>query len=959
MSIRSPDRPENALAAGCRALTDPDPAFLDAPVVIERLQTDPARGLTTQEAARRLVVVGANDIASVPPVPAWKKLVAQFHSPLIYLLLIALIASLAVWVVEGGTGWPVDAVVIGVILVLNAALGYVQEARAERAVDALARMTAATATVVRDGAERKVPARELVPGDVLLLAEGDAVPADARLLSTVRLQVSEAALTGRSEPVLKDATAPTQPAELGDKVDMVFKGTAVTKGVGRAVVTATAMATQTGQIAGLVRTVDNEATPLQREVARASRLLGTAVLAIAVVVIATILVVFGIHSAADVVTAVLLGVSLAVAAVPEGLPAIMSVVLALGMRRMASQNAIVKELSSAETLGAASVVCSGKTGTLTTGEMTIVRVVTPVGEATVTGAGYRPEGRLERGGVALQEGDELWRQTALVLAVGSVDGDARPQEHDGRWTIQGDPVAAAFQVAEMKIGGTRRFHRLGDAASTAEHNVTTALASDGEKSGTTALVMTGEPDVVLDYCTHVQTGDRPAPLDDSMRATIRGDAERLTRDALHAMAVAYRWLEPADDRSDPDGLDRDLVYLGMVGITDPPRPEAAAAIANAHRAGVRVMMITGDHPRAAARIARELGIEDRESAVSGAELAALDDEQLRETVRRHSLYTQVNPVDKLRIIDALQAEHEIVAVTGEGINDAPALKSADIGIAMGRTGTDVAREAANMILADDNFATIVGAIREGRGIFSNIKKSLRYLLSSNMGEVLTVFFGVVLAGVIGLSQGHTVALPLLATQILWINLLTDGAPALAMGVDPQTEEVMNRPPRAKSDRIIDGRMWNNIIVIGAAVAAATLVAIHLYVPSGPMPSSIDTARTAGFTVLVVTQLFNTINARSDTQSAFHRFFANGWLWAAIALSALLQVAVVQLPFLNTAFTTTPLSLSQWLTCIALSSTVLWVSECRKLILRYVERRRAMSSVIASTSAGPGIPQSGL
>jgi Ca2+-transporting ATPase len=912
MSIPSPDRRDGTLSV-VGALTDPDPALLDAPTVVERLRTDPVRGLTTEEAARRLVGVGPNTVESVPPVPTWQKLVAQFRSPLIYLLLAALMASLAVWAVEGAGGWPVDAVVIGVILVLNAALGYVQEARAEHAVDALAKMTAAAATVVRDGVERGVPASELVPGDVLLLAEGDAVAADARLLSSAGLEVSEAALTGQSEPVVKDAGVLSEPAALGDKLDMVFKGTAVTKGVARAVVTATAMATQTGQIAGLVRTVGNAETPLQREVARASRLLGIAVLAIAVMVIATIFLVFGIHSAGDVITAVLLGVSLAVAAVPEGLPAIMSVVLALGMRRMASHNAIVRELSSAETLGSASVVCSGKTGTLTTGEMTIVRVVTPVGEVVVTGAGYRPEGRLQHDGVPLEEGSELWRQTALVLGGG---GDATLQHENGQWTVQGDPVEAAFLVAQTKLGM--------------------------RQCPPTAPAEKGDPDAVLDHCACLRIGDRLAPLDDPMRATIRATAERLTRDALHPVAVAYRSLDvatPRDGGGSPDGSERELAYAGMVAITDPPRPEAAAAIASAHRAGVRVVMITGDHPREAARIARELGIEAEESAVSGAELATLDDEQLRETVRQHSQYTQVDPRDKLRIIDALQAEHEIVAVTGEGINDAPALKSADIGIAMGRTGTEVAREAANMILADDNFATIVQAIREGRGIFSNIKKSLRYLLSSNMGEILTVFFGVVLADAIGLTQGHTVVLPLLATQILWINLLTDGAPALAMGVDPQTEEVMSRPPRSVSDRVIDGRMWNNIIVIGAAVAAATLVAIRLYVPGGPMPSSLETARTAGFTVLVITQLFNTLNARSETQTVFHGFFANGWLWAAIALSALLQVAVVQLPFLNKAFTTEPLSLSQWLVCTALASTVLWVSEFRKLILRRVDARR--------------------
>ncbi len=877
------------------ALLDPDPALLDATAVVEKLRTDPQAGLTAVEAARRLVVVGANDIESVPPAPAYRKLLAQFRSPLIYLLLAALIASLAVWAVEGADGWPVDAVVIAVILVLNALLGYAQEERAERAVGALARMAATSATVIRDGGHCIVPAAAVVPGDVLLLAEGDAVAADARLLSSAGLEVSEAALTGLSEPVLKDARTLPEPAALGDRADMVFKGTAVTRGAGRAVVTATGMATQTGQIAGLVRTVDHEPTPLQREVARASRLLGIAVLVIAVVVIATIVVVFGIHNAHDAVTAALLGVSLAVAAVPEGLPAIMSVVLALGMRRMAGQNAVVKELSSAETLGSASVVCSGKTGTLTTGELTVVRVVTPLGEVKVTGAGYRPEGRLERGGAALDEGDPVWRQAALVLDAGAeAGGVAALEERDGRWSVGGDPVQAAFLVARGKLG-------------------------DGVRQAP-AAVTTGDPDEVLGRCAYLRAGDRLTPLDDPARAAIRCDAERLARDALHAVAVAY-------------ASNGGLVYLGMVGITDPPRPEAAAAIAEARRAGVRVVMITGDNPQAAARIARQLGIEDSESAVSGAELATLDDGQLRETVRLHSQYTQVGPADKQRIIDALQADHEIVAVTGEGINDAPALKKADIGIAMGRTGTDVAREAANMILADDNFATIVQAIREGRGIFSNIKKSLRYLLSSNMGEIFTVFFGVVLAGAVGLAQGDTVALPLLATQILWINLLTDGAPALALGVDPQTEEVMSRPPRALSDRVIDARMWNNIVVIGAAVAAATLLTIRLYAPGGPLPSSLDTARTAGFTVLVIAQLINAINARSETRSAFHRFFANRWLWAAIGLSALLQVAVVQLPVLNTAFTTTPLSLSQWLVCIAVASTVLWVSEIRKLILR--------------------------
>ena len=384
-------------------------------------------------------------------------------------------------------------------------------------------------------------------------------------------------------------------------------------------------------------------------------------------------------------------------------------------------------------------------------------------------------------------------------------------------------------------------------------------------------------------------------------------------------------------------MEHDLVYTGMVGIIDPPRQEAAEAIAEAHRAGVRVMMITGDHPRTAARIARDLGITEHEPvAVSGLELDRLDDEDFRETVRRRSVYARVTPQHKLRIVDALQADREVVAMTGDGVNDAPALKSADIGIAMGRTGTEVTKEAAKMILADDDFATIVHAIREGRGIFLNIQKFLRYLLSSNMGEVLTVFFGVVLAGVIGLAEdGGGIALPLLATQILWINLLTDSAPALAMGVDPETDDVMSDPPRSPHQRVIDGRMWVGVVLVGLTMAVAVLATLDLYLPGGLIEGSetLDTARTAGFTVLVLAQLFNAFNARSETGTAFHRVFSNTWLWGAVGLSAALQVAVVHVPLLGEAFSTTPLTLEQWLVCVAMASSVLWVSELRKAVIR--------------------------
>ena len=468
-----------------------------------------------------------------------------------------------------------------------------------------------------------------------------------------------------------------------------------------------------------------------------------------------------------------------------------------------------------------------------------------------------------------------------------------------------------------------------------------SLAADAGREGRIAVVTKGAPDVLLDRCTHVQLGDEPAVLDPAGRARILADVERLSSEAFRTLAVAYRRLEVTAAPEADESLEQGLVFLGMVGIIDPPRAEATAAISEARRAGVRVVMITGDHPRTAARIAHDLGIADDGSpAVSGVEIDALDEAGFRRTARTCSVYARVTPAHKLRIVDALQADGQVVAMTGDGVNDAPALKSADIGIAMGRTGTEVTKEAAKMILADDNFATIVRAIREGRHIFLNIRKFLRYLLSSNMGEVLTVFLGVVLAGVIGLTHDRGgIVLPLLATQILWINLLTDSAPALAMGVDPETEDVMSRPPRRVQDRVVDGRMWGGVMVVGLAMAAATLLTIDLFLPGGLIPGGepLAVARTAGFTVLVLAQLFNAFNARSETGTAFHRLLANRWLWGAVGLSLALQVAVVHVAFLNDAFGTVPLSPGQWLVCVAMASTVLWVSELRKLVLRLSAR----------------------
>lgn len=916
----------------------------EAAEVADALATDPSRGLTTEEAARRLAQHGANRLDSAAPVPGWRRFLSQFQDPLIYLLLGAIVVSLVAWLVEGAEEFPFEVVVIAVIVFLNALLGYVQEARAEQAVAALQRMAAATAGVLRDGREQRIPATDVVPGDLLLLSEGDAVAADARLLEAATLMVAEAPLTGESEPVTKQVAALSEPAGLADRINMVFDGTAVARGRGTAVVTATGMRSEMGQIARLLGETEEERTPLQREVDGIGRALGWAVLLIAVIVVAAIVIRSGVSGASDVVDVMLLGVSLAVAAVPEGLPAILSVVLALGVQRMAQQNAIVKRLSSVETLGSASVVCSDKTGTLTKSEMTIVSVVTPSGRVEITGSGYEPEGGLTRGGRTVED-RALVDEVSLVLMGGSLANDAVLREEDEGWSVQGDPTEAAFLVAEAKLGMAHsrhaRFDRIGEIPFTSERKLMTALAVDADRDGRVDVVTKGAPDVLLELCTRERVTGEERALTPSRRDEIMSTVDDLADQALRTLAVGYRLLPDKEKPPETEDTESDLVYLGVVGIIDPPRPEAKEAIAEAASAGIRIMMITGDHPRTAAKIAAELGIvEEGARVLTGLEIEDLDEAGIEEVVKDVSVYARVAPEHKLRIVDALQADHQIVAMTGDGVNDAPALKSADIGVAMGVTGTDVTKEAADMVLADDNFATIIAAVREGRAIFGNIRRFLRFLLSSNIGEVMTMFLGVVLAGVIGLDMADEgLAVPLLATQILWINLLTDTGPALALGVDPPQAGIMSRPPRGFTDRIIDRRMWIGILWIGSLMTLVTLAALDLRLEGGLIPGSggIVEARTMAFTTLVIAQLFNCLCARSDRDSAFRHLFTNSLLWAAIALSVVLQVAVVQLPFLNRAFDTTPLSSTDWLICIALASLVLWFDEMRKLVLRRLER----------------------
>ena len=923
----------------------------DVSDVATALGTDLHAGLTAQAAASRLALEGPNSLRSAPRVPAWRRALAQLRDPLVYLLLVAAAVALAAWVAEGRQGWPMDAIVIAIVVVLNAVIGWMQEAKAKSAVAALARMTQASSSVIRGGQLLRIPSVALVRGDLLVLGEGDAVGADARLAEAADLRMLEASLTGESESVIKHPATLNAPATLGDRLNMVFNGTSVAQGSGRAVVTAIGMQSEVGAIASMLEVTPDQPTPLQVEVARVGRVLGVAAIVIAVVVVATILITDHVRTPTDVIRVLMLGVSLAVAAVPEGLPAILSVVLALGVQRMARRHAIVKKLSSVETLGAASVIATDKTGTLTRAEMTIVRVATASGTSDISGVGYAPDGQVAHGGKPLRTG-ALFDENVTVLGGGSLAGNANlRQTEGGDWEVQGDPTEAAFLVAELKLGTStrreKRFSRLGEIPFTSDRKMMSTIEADHDHGGAPVVITKGAPGVVLALCDRMRIGTAIVPLDSVLRQRILADVGTLADAALRTLAVAYRPLDAGESPSARAGLERRLIYVGTVGIIDPPRAEVAVAIREAHGAGIRVIMITGDHPRTALRIASDLGIVGKRGAparaLTGTELDALDAlgaTAFADAVRSTSVFARVAPRHKLRIVQALQHGGDVVAMTGDGVNDAPALKAADIGIAMGITGTEVTKAAARMILADDNFGTIVDAVREGRGVLDNIRKFLRYLLSSNLGEVLTVFLGVLGAGVIGLKadgavSGGELVLPLLATQILWINLITDAGPALAMGVDPIAEDMMARPPRRRDARMIDSPMWLGIVTTGCVMALVSLLTIDLLLPGGLIEGheTLTVARTAGFTVLVLAQLFNCFSARSETRSAFNGLFANRWLWATVILSAALQVAVVHLPFLNRAFGTAPLSLAQWWVCLAMASGVLWFSELRKWVQR--------------------------
>ncbi|MBO8141637.1 MAG: cation-translocating P-type ATPase [Firmicutes bacterium] len=862
---------------------------MSAADAVRAMGTDPLQGLAPDEARRRLLRHGPNLLAGGREVSLVALFVKQFQDLMVMVLMGAAVVS-------GLLGELWDAAAIAAIVLLNGALGFVQEYRAERSLAALKELTAPKARVLRAGNEEVIPAAELVPGDVMLLFDGDRVPADGRILDEHALEVDESPLTGESVPVAKDALA-VHPAEtgLGDRTNMVYMGTAVTRGRARCLVTATGMDTEIGRIAGMIQEAEPEPTPLQRRLNHLGRWLVTGCLVIVAVVFAA-----GVWRGFPVYRMFLTAVSLAVAAIPEGLPAVVTIALALGVQRMLRRNCIVRHLPAVETLGCATVICSDKTGTLTRNEMTVTRLWFPGREVEVTGEGYAPRGRFLEAGRPVDPRQDP--DLSLALRIGAGCNHARVQQGPRGFTVLGDPTEAALLVAAAKAG----------IAPGSPGPVVAELPFDSIRKRMSVLVRDrsglmllckGAPDVVVPRCTRIRRAGRIESLRNDERLRILREADRMAGQALRVLALAYADRLPGPPpRELDDKWEEGLVFAGLVGMMDPPREEAREALRIAEGAGIRTIIVTGDHRATAAAVARQLGLIGRNDEVAtGADLDRWSDEELSERLRRAHVFARVSPAHKLRIVRALRSQGHVVAMTGDGVNDAPAIREADIGVAMGRTGTDVTRDTADMILTDDNYATIVAAVEEGRGIYENIRRLIRYLLGCNAGEVLTMLAAALAA----------MPMPLLPLQILWTNLVTDGLPAISFGLIRPDPGTMKRRPRSPREGLFSQGLGLQIAFRGVLIAACTLAvfAIALF----HLDAGEDRARTLAFTTLVAAQLVYAFQCQADSRSPWRvGVRRNPHLTAAVALSLAMQLVVLYWPPLQRVFGTVPPSSRDWL-----------------------------------------------
>ena len=870
---------------------------------LEREFATGAAGLSGEEARKRLSSHGPNELRSVARHSPWQTLAAQFKNVLIVILLIATLLS-------GLLGHGLEAVVIGAIVLFAIFLGFIQEYRAERALEALREMAAPLGHVLRDGTEMTIPARELVPGDVIILRTGDRVPADTRITLAVNLAIDEAALTGESVAVDKSADRlDAADLPIGDRRNMAYAGTLIAYGRGQGVVAATGMTTEFGRISGLVETIGAGRTPLQENLDRLGSTLGKAAL-----IIVAAIVVIGLWRGLPPLEMFILGIALAVAVVPEALPAVVTISLAIGVRRMVRRHALVRQLPAVETLGSTSVICSDKTGTLTKNEMTVRRIVTNEGVFGLGGVGYDPFGDFRKDGAAVAPADSV--KDLLQAAVLSSDARIGVDE-SGQPRVEGDPTEGALVIAAGKAGIdqgliNRELPRRYEIAFTSERRRMTTLHDTGGESFMACTK--GAVDAVLPDCEMLLRDGGEAPLGESDRDHILDREREMAADGLRVLAVARKSACETDD------AETGMTWLGMVGMMDPPRSEARAAVETCQAAGIIPVMITGDHPLTAVAIADEIGLLSGRRVMPGQELTRLSDEDLARNVERIGVYARVSPADKLRVVAAWQDRGDVVAMTGDGVNDAPALKKADVGIAMGISGTDVSKEASDVTLLDDNFASIVAAVEEGRIVFSNIRKYLGYLLSSNIGEIL-LMAGAALIGM---------PLPLTAVQILYVNLATDGLPALALSVDPPESDLMQRTPRDPRTGVFTRPLLVLMLAGGIWSGIANIILFEWLLANG---RPLTEAMAMTFISLVLIQFLKAYSFRSDRYSIFRRPFANRWLNLAVGWELLMLAAIIYVPFLQAPFGTFTVQWSDWVLAGFVALTIIPVLEAVKWLAR--------------------------
>ncbi len=866
---------------------------------LEILKVDKDKGLSEDEVKTRLSTYGLNELRAEKQTSALKIFFKQFAN----LLLAILIAATAI---SALLGEMIDAIVIGVIVVFVVILGFVQEYRAEKTLDALKRMLSPTCTVIRDGKQKEVEVKEIVPGDLVILEAGDKIPADSRLIESVNLQANEASLTGESAPVTKITTALPEQTQLADRTNMVFSGTTITYGRGRAVVTASGMKTEFGKIAQQVTSVVAESTPLEKRMAEIGRRLGL----LSLVIIAIIIVVevaeefltLGLIRLDFLFEILLFAISLAVAAVPEALPAIVTGSLAIGMYIMAKKNALIRKMPAVETLGATQIICSDKTGTLTKGEMTVREVFASGKTFIVTGAGYEPKGEILNAGKPI-ENSELENFARAVLLC----NDSRLEQEGDIWKIVGDPTEGALVVLAEKAGLSQklkeRYSRVGEVPFSSERKRMTTVHRVSEN--TIIAYMKGAPEIVLGLCSTIYEHGKVREISQDDRKRVIAVSDEMASKALRLLAVAERKLSGGFD-SDPEKLEQGFTFLGLVGMIDPPRPEAAKAVETAIKVGMKPIMITGDHKITALAIAKEMNIyKDGDVVLTGEELGKLNDEEFDKIVENISTYARVSPADKFRIVEAWKKKGKVVAMTGDGVNDAPALKRSDIGIAMGITGTDVTKEAADMVLADDNFATIINAIELGRWIYDNIKKYLAYLLQANLSEIAVMSLGaLVVLRFFGYSG--EAALPLLPVHILYINLATDGLPALALGFSPPDPDLMKRPPRPKDEPVFTTSLK---LFLLRAIIIETPILMAAFISD--LPNGIEHGRTRLFLMFIFVELVLALNCRSLRFTVF-KARPHKWLVLAVIWEAILISILVSIPFTREAIHVLPPTLEDLL-----------------------------------------------